>query len=290
MPRRRTAAIEPSMFPFLSVLCVVIGILMLLMIVVISTRVIGSEAVQSAAVSARSDRYDRERQGPSIPDDRHQALSDEIQRLAEDLIRHQEQYRELRRLHAQLETLIEIKRDELSRIAGGGPSGSRTGRALGLPEKVKVVPDTKRKVLKRPLLVEVKAEGYVVHADETWDAHPATREYAVEELRQENSPLRKLIERVDGVCEKRYLLLLLHPNGVASYKKLRGYLDANFRGKRTVGKGFIVRSRIDIGVEPFSPDWLLMTEDEEAEDGSPSQAERAATAAAAFAPERGVDS
>ena len=261
MTRRRISEIETSMFPFLSVLCVVIGILMLFMIVVISTRVIGAE--ESIVVQPPDpkppgpDEGEDDDDGPGVPEDQYQALNDEIQRLTEDLAHQQKQYRELQELREQLETLIALKRDEIEL----GIVVDREPRGLGLPEKVKVVPDANHKVVKKPILVEVKAEGFVVHPEKT--------EYAAEELQRKDSPLQQFIRDVDQTRRKRYLLLLIHPNGVASYESLRKYLLENHNEtvKQDIVPGLvwreITKSRIDLGYEPFSRDWLLIFEEQQ---------------------------
>lgn len=255
MTRRRTSEVELSMFPFLSVLCVVIGILMLFMIAIIGTRILKAEAVERVAAGrlpGPDGSGGGESAGPSVPDDQHQGLSAEIERLAGRLAAQKNECRELRGLQTQLEDLIEMKRDELDGLAAVAPGGFRSGRALGLPEKVKVVPDTTREVRKKPILVEVTAAGYVVH--------PEQAEYAVDQLARGDSPLRKFIQRVDAVREREYLLLLVHPNGVTSYKKLRGCLRDNYPEQVRVGVYQVTKTRIDVGVEPFSPDWRVMME------------------------------
>lgn len=260
MTRRRSADIELSMFPFLSVLCVVIGILMLFMIVIISTRVIGAE--QSAellppppTVQSALDESDSE--GPGVPEEQYQQKNDEIQRLARQLLSQQKQCQELHQLRAQLETLIALKKDEIE-LGQTDPRGARTGRGIGLPEKVKVIPDAKVRVLKEPILVEVNAEGFLVHPQKT--------EYRVEELQQRNSPLQKFISGVDQQRRKQYLLLLIHPNGIVTYETLRKHLLENHNETVTMGRYRVTKSRIDLGYEPFSRNWQLIIEAQQAGD------------------------
>jgi len=123
------------------------------------------------------------------------------------------------------------------------------------------VPDPTRKVSKKPIVVEVKAEGFVVHPDRP--IHPEKTEYPLKELDLTNSPLQGFIKRVDGARQKTYLLLLLHSNGIGSYRKLRKYLLDNHnetvKPLGVLGPG-VIKSRIDLGYEPFSREWLLLTE------------------------------
>lgn len=261
MTRRRPSEIELSMFPFLSVLCVVIGILMLFMIVIIGTRVIGAEAEELVVYRMPRDfglDDASEDQAPGIPEEQHRALSDTIRRLTTHLIHQQKLYGVLRQQHAQLEDLIEIKRDELAQIEGFDPAAPVVHGPIGEQEKVKVVPDRRRKVLKKAILVEVTAEGYVVHPEET--------KYATEELDQNDSPLQRFIKNVDGRRDKQYLLLLLHPSGVKAYEKLDEYLKKTYKKtvKFDIIPGLVWKevevSRIDLGVEPFSPYWRLIAE------------------------------
>ena len=233
MTRRPNTQIEISMFPFLSVLCAVVGILMLFMIAIISTRAIRAEDLLRGVV---------------IEKERYAILDSQIRQLEDRLIRRRREHKNLQQLHAGLVDLITAKED-LAELALA-PAGDRhEGTQLGAPEEILIVPDSRRKITKKPILVEVTGEAFVVH--------PEKKRYALRELDRENSPLRGFINSVDRAHDRQYLLLLLHPNGVTAYKKLRRYIKDSYPMQTTAGKYRIRTSRIDLGVEPFSRNWLL---------------------------------
>jgi len=254
MSRRRKSEVEFTMFPFLSVLCAVIGILMLFMIVVITTRVIGAE---ESAWWAGGDAPQQQPDEPGIQKQRYVALENEILELTNRLVRRQRHYRELSTSYEQLRDRIAAMEDRLN--LGSTFAGGRRCRPIGVPEEVLIVPDEDQKDPKTPIFVEVQSDGFIVHPEKT--------RYELAELEKVKSPLRKYIAGVDRRRSTHYLLMLLHPNGVEAHRKLRKYLLKNHNEtitqKREIIPGFtepvqITKSRIDLGVEPFSRDWLLI--------------------------------
>jgi hypothetical protein len=242
MSCRRRSEIEFSMFPFLSVLCAVIGILMLLLIAVMSTRVIATDASMWPGGTEEA----LELQTPGISEEQYEALTGEVEQLGRRLAECDARRRQLAQLRARLDGLIAGKED----LAQLGPAGMRReGTRLGMPEAVRVVPDPTRTVSKTPILVEVDAFGYTVY--------PGRTKYAGDELDRGDSPLRRFLDQVDAARQRQYLVLLLHPSGVASYDRLRQFLHGQYGEDVRVGGKLQRKSRIDLGVEPFSDRWLL---------------------------------
>ena len=124
MTRRRPAELELSTFPFLSVLCAVIGVLMLIMIVIMATRVIGSEAWPPTAESITP-----QADAPGIDEATYEDLNQQIEALTAQLRERSRKADELRRLHAELVELLEMTHYE-SRF-GGGPEHRRVGAGSG---------------------------------------------------------------------------------------------------------------------------------------------------------------
>ena len=91
-----------------------------------------------------------------------------------------------------------------------------------------MVPTGGRTVRRQPVFVEVTAEGLIVHPDKHF--------YPVAEMDQENSPLGQFLSKttLSSVHKSRQtecLLLLIRPNGAATYRQFRKYLLTNFSEK-----------------------------------------------------------
>lgn len=238
---RRRSEIEFSMFPFLSVLCAVIGILMLLLIAVMSTRVIALDASLWPEESSTGS----ETRSAGMSEEQYEALSAEVERLADRLAECNKRRREAERIRSQIEDLIAAKEDLQ---ALGSATVRQEGTRLGV-EAVRVIPDPNRKIRKEPILMEVRGTGLVVHPDQ--------QKFAVDELERGDSPLRRFLAEIDAARQQKYLVLLLHPGGVLAYKRLRGFLEEHYGEEVSVGQSQERKSRIDLGVEPFSDSWLL---------------------------------
>ena len=247
MTRPRFSEIELNLFPFLSVLVAVIGILMLFLVSIISTRVIGALTAGGTGGEAES-AGPGEDQSPLLEDQQHAALELQIRQLAAQLIERRRECKELQNACRRLDDLVKARGD-----AGDlGPTGAADlfpGLVLGQPIEVEAVPDPARTDARKPIPVELSAEGCTVHSKgKTFVYDPAANEPS----------LQQFLKGVDLTKSETYLLLLVHPNGVETCYRLRGYLlekfgtQVDFEGQR------IPRSRIDLGVEPFDRDWLLI--------------------------------
>jgi hypothetical protein len=245
----RKSSVDIDMFAFLSVLCSMIGVLMLFMLMIISTRVLAAdEQPQPAPALAPPPLPDEPpKLEAGISEQEFQSYSRQVQQLAATLAERQRELHSLKRLVIELEDLIASKEDEaLAKITGGG---MLSGMQLEKPDEVDMVRVHDSAVTKRPIFVEVKAEGYVVH--------PAGRLYPVEQLDEQGSALQQFLAAAHKAAAKEYLLFLIHPNGVHAYDKIFQYLLKTYPHRDKEKAEF---SSIDIGAEPFSRSWLLVRE------------------------------
>lgn len=238
-----------DMFPFLSVLCSVIGVLMLFMMIVISTRVIeadeappppeleaGDLGVEEGIDAKTYERLERE------INDKSALLSARI--LERDRLR--QKYRELREL-------IEEKRDLLVKK----PVPERKPNELSLPEKVQLAPLNPGEVNRDPIFIEVKIEGYLVQPEKV--LYPA-----IERVRDGRS-LSDVQLRVDprleaflNQQEKRdeLLVFLIHPNGTDAFQNMELHILKNHSRIVKIGGGLAKREpKFLFGKEPFSSGW-----------------------------------
>lgn len=231
---RRRVDFEITMFPFLSVLCAIIGVMMLLLLLILGRQVVAEDDASVAGVGSPTQAEASEPRG--LPEDRHAQWDERIRRLRRRLDERRREHARLERLYAQLSSLVAAKEDTAALARSG--AGRRMRTRLGKPEPVTFVPDPKRDVGKTPIVVEVRADGFVVHTQKT--------QYPLQQIEQADSPLARFIGGVVARRDRQYLLLLVHPNGVAAYYRMREYLRSA-HGQST-----------DVGKEPFSVDWLLV--------------------------------
>src|SRR5690242_14783413 len=88
MPRR-VSRIDINMFPFLSVLCSIIGVLMLFILMILGNRVIGSDQPEPVAAPQG------EGQQGGVSDEELKQLQIEIARLVRELEQSQQQLQEV---------------------------------------------------------------------------------------------------------------------------------------------------------------------------------------------------
>jgi hypothetical protein len=241
------------MFPFLSVLCSLIGVLTLFLIGIVAGRAIGALGGSSEADPYGAGGANGAAREPWVDETASRSYRAQIDALTRQLFDCHAECERLARLETEAEAFLEAREQEMA--AAQKNHGLIVGRPLGAKDRVRVIPDPHEtiKVLKKPILVEVTAEGFVVH--------PQRRPYAAAELDRAQSPLISFLEDVDKQRDVQYLLLLLHPNGKAAYVKLRRYLIAHLGELAVVktagGPREVPRSRIDLGVEPYSSEWEL---------------------------------
>jgi hypothetical protein len=235
MSRRPPAKIDVSLFPFLSVLCTMIGVMMLLLLSVVGSRVLEAAAGPPSA--------DEVRRQAAIGKERFEQLRGQIDQLETQLAAQRQARDELLALHSQLIDLLAAKEDQ-RRLKPAPDEPRRRGTRLAEKRPVRIVPDAERKVTKKPRFVEVGAAGLL--------AHPEKLAFAIEQLQEPGSPLLTFLEQLSLRRDTEYLLLLVHPNGAKNYQILRGHLDSTLGRKR---------HRFEIGVEPFAEEWLLADPD-----------------------------
>lgn len=233
MPRRK-AKLDLTLFPFLSVLCGLIAVMVLFMIVTISTRVISNTATPEPGGTPAPPGPARPEEG--IDGDDYRRIEDRVKALEGVLAEKARARDELRRELDRLAALVEAKKRA---SAAAQPAGVR----LGEPTPVKMIPKRDpNRPNKTAVFVEVSSDGYVVHPGKR--AFPPARLPDVAGPPVEVSPeLRQVFEEMtrDG---DRYPLLLVHSNGVDAYDALLGHLRTRHPG-------------LDVGWEPFAREWLL---------------------------------
>ncbi len=270
MPRARSK-ISVDMFPFLSVLCSVIGVMMLFIVIVISTRTIqadlqavqadvqeqpADDAVKDADPNDERDGDDEEGVKDGIKDEEYERLEKQINDLSGVLDLRDRELRRLMQLHQEILALLEEKKTELELPA------DRPKKPVIIdppPELVDVVPDETKRVQKKPIFVEVSADGYLVQPEKTRFPMVIKQGDGPSAAVTGSPELKGFLDSVDKNRDKEYLLLLIHPNGAAAYENLRRLLLRDYNETITVqtplGAGRLTKTRIDVGYEPFSRDW-----------------------------------
>jgi biopolymer transport protein ExbD len=253
MAKGRTSNVELNLFPFMSVLICVMGILMFFLIVIVSTRVFVFEPKSpTPPPTPYTGEEGQPVAGPAIPAKQYAAVDLDIRRLTVRLAQREQERQELQIACDRLEDAITAVEDDVK--FSDNPSDNRQrGAILGKPEPVTIrmdPGDTRAATTKRPVFVEVQADKFVVHPQKT--------EYPAAQLANPHSALRKFLDRVDRAREREYLIVLLHPAGVSTYGALRRCLRDNYFETVQHGIDSLQKTRIDIGVEPFSWDWLYV--------------------------------
>lgn len=244
--RRSDSSPSISMFPFLSVLCTVIGVLVLFIVLVLSTRV-----VQEEELVRRTEAHDR-RPRPGAPEAVEQGVSPEtyeqleagLAALSERLQQRRRDRSQLKQRLAAVEDLLEYKKTRQTLVAQPPPA-----RPLVQPERVHVTPaptgikDDGVKVTLRPILVECAASGYTMHPSK--ERFPLV-EGDLSELDKltVDAALKRFLKQVDGRKQREYLVFLIHPNGVEAFRALRRYVENE-------------HAKVRIGWEPFAREWLV---------------------------------
>jgi hypothetical protein len=241
MPRRRSKT-DVSMFPFLSVLCCVIGILILFIVLVLSTRVVVEEEkykeIEAHQRKQRSGKPDVLAEG--IDPVTYRALEGELRRLQELLEERKTKRDELRERLATLEELLQLKKDDVF-----VPAKVVRAPEFDKPEPVAMVPDQGVKVDLRPHFIEVSLQGYIVHPDkEVYPPLQATSAESAGAGKKISPGLDKILQQINSRRKKEYVVFLIHPNGVEAFFELRGYLSEKY-------------AEVQMGWEPFSREWVM---------------------------------
>lgn len=253
MSRRPSSKLETDMFPFMSVLCSIIGVMMLFMLLIISTRVVATEQSEAIALGAPPPPTPPpvQKTPAGLSDGEYGRLKSRIEELTRLRDARRQELKEFRDQILEAEDVVSSKEDE--RLRRSGDDKKVVGVELDKPVPVDVIMSIGPKTNKTHIFVEVKAEGYVVHDGKT----PGGQFHAEADLDRQNSALTQFLVGVSRRASREYLVFLLHPNGIPAYYKIRRYLILTFPHPDPLMErsGY---SRIDIGLEPFSPGWLLM--------------------------------
>lgn len=232
MARRPPAQIELTMFPFLGVLCGMIGVFVLFLIIIISTRAVGGA---QAPLPDSPPKDDLNPNAGDLDEQEYRRLEQQIASVATKLVERQSELLRLQSLESELQSLLDQKRDEA--IPSDDGEGA-IGVELDPPQDVEMIPDPAFRVDKQWIPIEIMAEGYIVHYQGNASRH------ALEEANGDDSNLTRVIDQVDARRNQEYLLLLVHPNGAAASDSLRKLIDLRYED-------------LNRGWEPFSKEWLL---------------------------------
>ena len=247
MSGHRGEAVKIDMFPFLSVLCSIIGVMVLLIVLVISSRAF--ELTQPPAAPPTPvflPEPERKPPGPAgITDEQYTRFRAQIDQLTAELGERHRELSTLSRKIQQLEELLTAKEDETLTVDHGGDLV--IGTDLEPPTDVEFVEDEGFRVTQKPRFIEVQADEFILH--------PERRTFRVAELQQEKSPLRQFLQAVDKNRQQEYLLFLIHPNGAAAYQEIFTHLVENYGSDKEDEI-----TRIGTGKEPFTPGWLLISQ------------------------------
>jgi len=244
---RSNSGADVDMFPFLSVLCALIGVLILFILLVVGTRVIDAE--QHAAPGA----------GTQLEARQSAASSEEIRRLQQELEQASAEYdaqsqrvAALEQLKRRLEQILKRKMEQLQ-LSGG--EGIVHGIDLGADEQVEMAPAADFPVTKSPVFVEVQYDQYVAHPD---GARYFVNDLPVPDIAYDarglpSSSAIEFFESIAQTRDERYLIFLVRPNGAAAFRRVYQYLTRRYPHPSGV------LSNIDIGWEPYSQDWVLVS-------------------------------
>jgi hypothetical protein len=242
--RRRISKLEVNIFPFLSVLFSIIGVLMLLMLIILATRVtVAYTRAVPAHVAPLSGDED-------LSEEAYQRLEQVVKELSASLERQLAELRRVRSQRDKIRQLLAVHRDEVELASG---DGLHYGFDISALQKVTMIPARNQPVVKRPRFIEVDYEGYVLH--------PEASRYSSNELPAEvreidpsyrpSSRLELLLEsEAFAKRDSQYLLFLIRPSGSSSFDRMKSYLVRKYPLSAEI-------SQIDIGWEPFAPEWLL---------------------------------
>lgn len=256
MARRRSPGAGVDMFPFLSVLCSVIGVLMLFMMITIGTRVIDAEQRATRPPDLQSNKKGIE---DGIKSDEYRRLELEITRLDGLLRARNDERDEVDKMIRELLVVVRQKRELLAQ-----PDAKRKKPVvLDRREKVQMIPTNAATIGLTPVYVEVTRKGYLVQPEKLF--FPAIERFG-EGKNTRVTADRELAAFVGSFTRrpKEFLVFLIHPHGIEAYENMEIYILKNHSKPKEirrvrVGDKVLVQSRLvptlKYGKEPFSKDW-----------------------------------
>jgi len=238
------------MFPFLSVLCTVIGVLMLFLLLTMSARI--TEESQRPLPDNSSAGG-----GPSeapFTEDELKRLRSELAALSAQLSAEHAKLDKLQQQKEELRELLAFKQESRGRTSG---DGLFVGVELSSEVSVLMKPADNIRTMKRPRFIEVGLSDCFVYPEQT--------RFSVNELPGEErpltvndpstTPLERFFAAADRRRDREYLVFLVRAGGCEAFSRVRNYLIRRYPHPRTRAL-----SRIDMGWEPFAPEWLLAIE------------------------------
>ena len=247
-----------NLFPFLSVLCAVIGVMILFIVLTLGTRVVQQEqkyaALQEGISTPQPGKPDVLTEG--IDQRNYQKLDADAARLLRSLEERKKELEGLEDRRLGLEALVEAIKDGLL-VRGSRPRPHPHELARPKPvvmvetDPYQFVPKGNRDLVRlTPVFVEVRSDGYTVYPSR--ESFPPIRLPSGEEDASKldaDPALREFLKNFDDDQKTRkYLVFLIHPNGVEAFHGIRVYLLLN-------------HEKIRMGWEPFSRTWLLANTD-----------------------------
>lgn len=247
MPRPR-AKIEMTLFPFLSVLCGLIAVLVLHIFVVLSSGRAEARG-RDGAGGPRASRAIRPEEAEALK----RRLTEEIVALQAQLLRLQEEI-------AQLRAILELRRRQ-DLVAAAGRS--TVGEPIGAPAPMgvrflKAAPD-RGDLTKLPVQVVVTAERYAVRPPPP--GRPSDFPALASDRPEDADP--GLLRFLDEIQERRrdqYLFLLVDAGGIEAFQRLRQLCKDRYDTRdEDYPPGRRPDEYFDFGYEPFSARWQLST-------------------------------
>jgi hypothetical protein len=288
---RHHEKVELSLFPFLNILFSLIGVLILYIFVIL---VLGRAGGRAKVVQGKHEGLAevREIEGEL------EAAKNKAANLTASF---DDKTRELQRVQREKEQLAELlelrSRQETMLAAGNETVGVPIGAPV--PTEWRLIPADKEAGdnRKRPILVEITADQYIVHdfsakGPPQKTAFPAIGSLVAEEPAvpkpgapgpgarkpgrrkpgdrkpDENAgpqPDPRLVEFLDGVNRARrdkYLLFLIRPEGIEEFFLISEYCISRYTTlfSEQTPKNAKASDLFDFGFEPFSENWLLVRE------------------------------
>jgi hypothetical protein len=262
MARRRTK-LELSLFPFLNILFGLIAVLILHIFFIIQMSGVEGSAIGRARLGG----------GQDGDEELEQRLSERLRNLKEQIHKVDRQRNQAEADLEQRRLLVELRRlQEKDLIPGAGKGTAGVPIGAPAPAKWRMVPITSGGMdnLKEPILVEVTAESYIVH-DFSANPLPKTKLPAIpapprtktgdrEQPLQAKPQLVEFLTNIDRNKSRRYLLFLIHPEGIDSFKRIKQYCNDHYSTpfSEKLPRKPSPFQLFDIGYEPFSDHWLLV--------------------------------
>jgi hypothetical protein len=244
---RRKAKLDLTLFPFLSVLCGIIAVMVLFMIVTISTRVINRE---SEALTAESgDSGEAANSDSAVVDDGIDAATyEQLERQIKSLEAALEQRRaaraEIRLKLRDVAALIAAKEFELQQARA--IDRPKTNVRIGEPSPLRIIPAPSPDGIERTaVFIEVSSSGYIVHPEKTSFAIDPKKKGPATDVEVPDG-LKKVLADLAKNANSKYPLFLIRTDGADAFKAVRSHVRMMHPSLRT-------------GWEPFSREYLLDT-------------------------------